>query len=254
MAAHLNNANSSKGFSELSRRLRKLNDTACCIQKNTEEACCPETNQLLTDILAVLNEPRFDPLLLCNPTDNSIVIGVFDEETTILVYQNPDGTPYTGPTPVKCDDKELESDPIDYCANGVAYTKWVVKDNGEPTGVVFWTDETDAIVPAPTDAVKGDCEVCECVGEDFFTTVTADGTTTIPFEAKNISITPNGKCCNATITFNGPNYTGTPITIRSGRAYSFNKSCPLINEIIITGLNCPDGLDIYAEVETQTCN
>lgn len=241
---------------ELAKTLRGIKKEICCLAEalTGQGACCPETNTLLEEIRDILNEARFDFEILCSPDDGSLVIAKFDKESGALIYTTDGVTPYTGSTPVACSDRDLESDPIDYCADGVAYVKWVVKDNGEPTGTVFWTDSSDAIVPAPVDAIKGKCEVCECEGSDYFTTATADGTITLPFEATKINITPNGKCCEAVITFKGPNYAGTPITIRSGRAYCFSKACPLIDEIEITSLNCPDGLDIYAEVETETCN
>src|SRR5690606_18721937 len=43
----------------------------------------------------------------------------------------------------------LESDPQIICINGVTAIQWVVKDNGQPNGVVHYTDVNGAVIPAP---------------------------------------------------------------------------------------------------------
>ena len=65
-------------------------------------------------------------------------------------------------TLVTCD-VDLESDPQDWCLNNNDYTEWVVKQNGAPTGTSYWTDSSGSAVTAPVGAVKGRCEVPQCI-------------------------------------------------------------------------------------------
>lgn len=229
------------------RRITKLISLQ---EKANKSLCC------ITEALSVLTAPpipEYEYELWCNPDDGTTVLGFVDTATKALTFQNTDNTPYTGNPPVVCSNS-LESDALDYCLGGTPYTKWVLKDNGLPTGDVYWTDESNTLVAVPVGATRGKCEECTCTGEDFFTTITTSGTITIPFEADKINIIPNSNCCTAVVTLKGTNYTGTPITIRSGRAYSFSKSCPLIDEILVSDLTCKKGLDVYAETDTKTCN
>lgn len=108
-------------------------------------------------------ETNYKPILRCNPLDNSLVIGAFSFDGSIwtLNYYLEDGSDYAGPTPVQCNDVELESDPIDICINGVEATQWVVKDNGEPTSQVFYTNKNGVIITAPVSFLKGKCPSLE---------------------------------------------------------------------------------------------
>ena len=94
---------------------------------------------------------EFDHTLLCAP-GNVIVISVVSYSATgvpTISYYNLDGTPYVGPQPTRCSDT-LESDAQLICVSGTSeLLQWIVKDNGQPTGVVYYTDLTGAIVPAP---------------------------------------------------------------------------------------------------------
>jgi len=108
-------------------------------------------------------ETNYKPILRCNPLDNSLVIGAFSFDGSIwtLNYYLEDGSDYGGPTPVQCNDVELESDPMDICINGVEATQWTVKENGEPTGQVFYTNINGVIITAPLTFIKGKCPSLE---------------------------------------------------------------------------------------------
>lgn len=106
---------------------------------------------------------NYKPILRCNPNDNSLVIGAFSFNGSLwtLNYYLEDGSDYSGPTPVQCNDVELESDPMDICINGVEATQWTVKENGEPTGQVFYTNINGVIITAPLTFIKGKCPSLE---------------------------------------------------------------------------------------------
>lgn len=112
-----------------------------------------------------------DPLILCEPVTGNRVIVFVNNSTGVPVTSlfNLDGTVYAGGVAINdlvaCGDAGLESDGQPYCANGVPFTQWVVKDNGTPTGAVFWTDLAGAVVAAPAGAVPG---VCGAAFEDIF--------------------------------------------------------------------------------------
>lgn len=94
-----------------------------------------------------------DTLLLCDPVSGNLVIAVVTYSATNVptaTYFNPNGTPYVGPTPVNCAGGQLESDPQEICVNGnTSLIQWVVKDNGQPTGAVYYTDLSGTVVAAP---------------------------------------------------------------------------------------------------------
>lgn len=94
-----------------------------------------------------------DTLLLCDPVSGNLVIAVVTYSVTNVptaTYFNPNGTPYVGPTPVNCAGGQLESDPQEICVNGnTSLIQWVVKDNGQPTGAVYYTDLSGTVVAAP---------------------------------------------------------------------------------------------------------
>lgn len=128
-----------------------------------------EVNQLLRQInqgIIQLNcgnatpTTEFDHVLLCDPVSGSLVIAVTSYSGTgapTTTYYNQDGTPYIGGTPVRCADNLLESDPIEGCAGGITYFQWVVKDSGQPTGQVYYTDVSGALVAAPPGFTFGRC-------------------------------------------------------------------------------------------------
>lgn len=100
----------------------------------------------------------FDHTLLCDPAGNIVIASVSYSSSGVptTTFYNLNGTLYVGPTPVRCSDT-LESDPIEGCASGVTYFQWVVKNNGQPTGTVYYTDTTGVLVPAPIGFTIGAC-------------------------------------------------------------------------------------------------
>jgi hypothetical protein len=142
-----NGANTNKSINtqnnEINKNLRLLNTNICCLKD------------------AFLNPPPdFKPVIRCNPSDNSVVIGAwnYDGTTWILDWFNVDGSPYVGSAPVQCSDTEYESDSIDICVGGQDWVQWSVKNDGEPTGVTFYTNMLGALQPAPSSFTKGKCE------------------------------------------------------------------------------------------------
>lgn len=98
-------------------------------------------------------EGEWDSLILCAPDDTRVVAVVSYSLTGVptTAYYNLDGTPYAGdPTLlVSCEGPELESDAQLWCDNGAQVTQWIVKSNGQPTGVSYWTDASGVVIPAP---------------------------------------------------------------------------------------------------------
>jgi hypothetical protein len=62
-------------------------------------------------------------------------------------------------TLIQCPDVDTESDEVDYCDNGVSFTRWFVKKDGQPTGAYYDTDDTGAIYTPAGPIVKGLCRV-----------------------------------------------------------------------------------------------
>ena len=95
---------------------------------------------------------EFDVFTLCNPLDGSIVIASVSYSITgvpTTAYYLPTGAPYVGATPVNCSGSSLESDAREGCAANISMTQWVVKQNGNPTGTIYYTDVNGAVIPAP---------------------------------------------------------------------------------------------------------
>lgn len=136
------NKSTTESYNELNKNLRQLNSNVCCLKD------------------AFLNPPPdFKPVIRCNPSDNSVVIGAWNYNgvTWILDWFNVDGTPYIGLPPVQCSDTEFESDAIDICVAGEDWVQWTVKNDGEPTGVNFYTNMLGVVQPAPVSFTKGKC-------------------------------------------------------------------------------------------------
>lgn len=131
-----------------------------------------EVNQLLRSINENIFQLRcasnttptteFDHVLLCDPVSGNLVIAVTTYSGTgapTTTYYNQDGTPYVGGTPIRCADSFLESDIVEGCAAGITYMQHVVKNNGQPTGQVYYTDTTGALVPTPIGFTIGRCNL-----------------------------------------------------------------------------------------------
>lgn len=54
-------------------------------------------------------------------------------------------------------DQQVESDPTYLCDNGTTFIRWVVKEKGEPTGVVYDTDLVGAPYVVTGTPISGDC-------------------------------------------------------------------------------------------------
>jgi hypothetical protein len=99
-------------------------------------------------------------------TGNTIAIrSVYDIDQDTWVTSYFDlvlGVAYAG-TPANLEDcggSELESDPIVGCDNGLSVTQWAVKKNGQPTGVVYYTSASGAVV-TPTAWTPGSCSLAD---------------------------------------------------------------------------------------------
>jgi hypothetical protein len=108
--------------------------------------------------------PEFDSVLLCDPLNgNTVIVTVKYDASGIPTakYFNLDGSVYTGATPIKCSaGTSLESDAITICISGTTNaTQWVVKDGGQPTGVVYYTDTSGVVIPTPIAFTSGACQI-----------------------------------------------------------------------------------------------
>ncbi len=118
--------------------------------------------------VCVVGDKDFAEVYKCDAnTGNTILIRtVLDHDTSAFVTTYFDlvlgatwaGNPATDLT--ECQSNALESDQIIGCDGGVAVTQWIVKDNGQPTGVVYYTDVTGAVV-TPVAWTPGACVTAE---------------------------------------------------------------------------------------------
>lgn len=112
----------------------------------------------------ICNAQEFDKSILCDPTDGRRIVLVTTYSATGVptsVAYELSGAVYPNPITglVQCADADTESDAVEMCDGGnVTFIRWVVKRNGQPTGVVF--DTTIAGVPyAPAGVVTvGSCQ------------------------------------------------------------------------------------------------
>jgi len=165
------------------------------MENYTKDACGPAPSLNLTGVayppaqvpaggpVAAPSSPDFEHTVLCDPNTNDrvFVTTAYDPTTGVptVTAANLDGSPYGGPIAdlVACGGGSVESDGQPYCLNGDNFTQWVLKDNGEPTGDVIWTDATGAVVAPVVGAVVGVCPTGKTVGFDVVhgrDTVTGD--------------------------------------------------------------------------------
>lgn len=110
---------------------------------------------------------ELDTLILCDPITGDRVIVVVSYSATgvpTATAYNLDGTPYLGVIAdlIACSGPTLDSEPLEWCFNGANVTQWIITEDGEPTGVSFWTDATGAVIAAPApgpNLVRGICVV-----------------------------------------------------------------------------------------------
>lgn len=172
-----------------------------------------------TGITPVLPQPpvdpdaptlEFDSEILCDPATGTRVI-------TVITYTNAglptleaflfDMSPYTGDLAalVKCDE-ETESDQILWCSGTENLTQWIVKVEGQPNGVVYWTDAAGAVIPEPADLTllrRGPCDFAAetpvsvdivCLIDD----VNGDGTVLVSY-VEAYAVRDNGLAVTSTL-------------------------------------------------------
>lgn len=85
-----------------------------------------------------------------------------DTNTGEQVVYNLDGSANTTATLEPCS-SSVESDPVKICSLGVEYILWVVKEDGVPTGEVYFTDKGGQVVPPipVNDYTVGNCNVSD---------------------------------------------------------------------------------------------
>lgn len=111
----------------------------------------------------ICNRNEFDHTILCDPVtgDNVIVVTLYDPETGIPTSSAylMDSTPYAGPIAalVACPDSDLESDALEMCDVGTTFWRWIVKQDGEPTGTFFDTDLAGAPYTPVGPVIPGAC-------------------------------------------------------------------------------------------------
>lgn len=221
----------------------------CQISKNTQtiggtvtvDSSC--ASPLITDIcdtgvlagkldtlIGLLQEEvlqKFDYEYVCS--DEGLKISQLDTSTGATVLFNLNGTVNTTATVQACS-SSVESDSTPICILGVPALMWVVKQDGVPTGTVYYTDKAGAVIPAPalTDYVLGDCSVA-CDPQVW--SGTADNIAGIIPATSFLIYKP--ECCSVTLTTS----VGT-ITIPPGpTAYSSSVfDCPItITNVTVSG-------------------
>ena len=184
---------------------------------------------------------EFDHSLLCDPTTSAIVIATVSYSPTgvpTTTFYNLDGTPYVGLPPIRCSGVVLESDPIEGCASNVTYFQWVVKDNGQPTGTVYYTDLSGTVVGAPGAGTFtfGACPtVCLPTISDAF----ADDLSTLLPGTSFVITKPD--CCKILVTTSAGTF-----TLREKETYyaTTDFKCP----ITVTGITIVSGTCSSADI------
>ena len=148
------------------------------IPNNAPEPCAESS--IPADVFAICNgnvvmrvvvcgEKDFDQSILCAPDGTKVAVQtVWDHETNTNVTSYWDlvlGAVWVGDpaTLTACPDVDTESDPQEMCDAGVSFIRWVVKSNGQPTGIFYDTDLNGAAY-VPVGAVTfGACKTVEDV-------------------------------------------------------------------------------------------
>lgn len=122
--------------------------------------------------VCIQGEKDFAEVYKCDVnTGNTILIRtVLDHDTNTYVTTYFDlvlgavwaGSPATDLT--ECASNSLESDQVIGCDGGVQVVQWIVKDNGQPTGVVYYTDAAGAVV-TPVAWTPGDCPTAQITAQ-----------------------------------------------------------------------------------------
>lgn len=107
---------------------------------------------------------EFDHSFFCDPaTGNKVLVTTTYSATgvpTVAGYDFPALSPYAGSLAglAPCPGAGVESDPLVMCDAGVTFIRWVVKNDGQPTGVVYDTDLAGVPYGASPTAVVGSCD------------------------------------------------------------------------------------------------
>lgn len=108
------------------------------------------------------DEAEFDHHVMCDPATGevlNVVVSYSPSGVPTSTVYNQDDTVSSVPVGslVPCPDADTESDPVQMCDAGVQFTRWIVKNNGQPTGTKFDTDATGAPYVASGAEVVGVC-------------------------------------------------------------------------------------------------
>lgn len=162
-----------------------------------EGACpLPDKPNITTTILQVLDN-KGKPV---SPEQKVIVVTSIGSNgvPTNTYYDLVTGSIWTG-NPSKnlgiMPDTDSESDYIEMCDNGITFLRWIVKENSEPTGVIFDTSLTGVVyVPTGTPTL-GACALPNSIIEnksdyvEFTNVTTTPLAITLPFvDCKEINI------------------------------------------------------------------
>jgi len=191
------------------------------------------------DLLASLSGgpvvPEYDYEPVC--TDEGTKILRYDNQSGAQALLNVDNTVNVTATVQPCENG-IESDPVLVCASGTTLTMWVVKQDGQPTGVLYFTDNTGAIVPAPVSFNLGACPVESTPGIHLIESV-GTGTYASPFTANCVTVAWDfeGVPFNEEIivTVNGGGILGN----RQFKVYANNQEQICFNSNVITSVDIP---------------
>jgi hypothetical protein len=188
------------------------------------------------------------------------------------------GLPWTGdPSTLQpCSGASLESDDDDVCVEGQSLRRHTVKENGKPTGEIYFTDATGALVdvPAGTVVLTGRCVndvACEPTISSAFA---SDLSTLLP--GRDISV-QKPDCCAIKVNTSA----GSFIVTKKMMGYSTGEFCSdvtvtsveilagskcSLDDIVITTIgsvtapveppDCCDGTqgDVFDDAESVVCD
>ncbi|MGL5075614.1 MAG: hypothetical protein ACRDBG_07195 [Waterburya sp.] len=154
---------------------------------------CPDglITEKLDRIISLLEEEnlqRYDWEFSCS--DVGLVRVRIDTSTGVSTVFNLDGTVNTTAILEPCS-SSVESDPVIICSLGEQYVLWIVKEDGVPNGITYFTDKSGAVItPIPiTDYTIGKCNTS---APKVWSGTADDISTAIPFNSLVI-IKPD--CC-----------------------------------------------------------
>jgi hypothetical protein len=103
---------------------------------------------------------EYDHHVRCHNKDGRPIIVVVSYDTTGIPtsqYFEIDGTPFTDLTELGSCGQRLETHEIVFCGDGKPVIQWFITDNGQVTGVGYWTDIFGAFISPPSVIVPGAC-------------------------------------------------------------------------------------------------